>query len=341
LAEPSANSSAAPRSGDAVQRDVVHEVPGDELGRGVVPQRLLDPRVHRRLAGEDALAPPRVCGEVVEGVAEQLRRRLVAGHHHEEEEPDDLVVGHAVALDLGGDQRRRQVVGRPPVPLRDVLPVVLEELHRRLDAGRRDVAQPVLAVDQEVGQPPHLGAVGRRDAEHLGDDVHRHLAGEVADPVEVRGAGRRERRVEVVLGDPPDLRLQLQDAARREAARDQLAQPRLLRRVHRQERHHRVRVRVPGAAVQRDAHRVAVRGIRAQRGVDVGVPRQHPEVVCLVVVQRRLAAQARVDRVRVVLEGVVVGVEVERRRRAVQAGAHEVPARITATTSSSRRASSS
>ena len=46
----------------------------------------------------------------VPGVAEQLGGGLVAGHHHQEEEGDDLLVGQLVAVDLGVDQCRGQVV---------------------------------------------------------------------------------------------------------------------------------------------------------------------------------------------------------------------------------------
>ena len=49
----------------------------------------------------------------------------------------------------------------------------------------------------------------------------------------------------------------------------------------------------------------------AQRRLDVGVARQHPEVVAVVVVDRRLVAQPGVGRVRVGVDLDVVGVEVD------------------------------
>ena len=67
----------------------------------------------------------------------------------------------------------------------------------------------------------------------------------------------------------------------------------LPRRVHAEERHHLVRVRTPGALVDRDAHRVGVDALGADRVLDVGVPGEHPEVVLRVVVERLLVPQRR------------------------------------------------
>ncbi len=63
--------------------------------------------------------------------------------------------------------------------------------------------------------------------------------------------------VEVFDRERTDAWLELRDAPRREAPRDQRAQPIVARRIHREERHRRRRVLVEGVGVERDA--VAVR----------------------------------------------------------------------------------
>ncbi len=186
-----------------------------------------------------------------------------------------------------------------------------------------------LAVHDQVGEPAYLEPVGLGHAHHLGDDVHRQSAGEVGDPVEALTVlGHLQALVEVVVGEPLDLRRELGDPARGEALGDQRAQPLLARRVHAQERRHPVRVGAPGALLDRDTHRVGVDALGADRVLDVGVPGQRPEVVLSVVVQRLLVTTAPVDRVGVLLERVVVRVEDDR--------AHTLPFMITATTASSR-----
>ncbi len=64
----------------------------------------------------------------------------------------------------------------------------------------------------------------------------------------------------------------------------------------------------PGARVERHALRVGNTPSVADAPWHVGVARQRPEVVLLVVVERRLVAQAGVGRVRVLVDLVVVGV---------------------------------
>ena len=77
--------------------------------------------------------------------------------------------------------------------LGDHVGVVADERDGGLDAGRRHVVHALLAVHEQVGQAAQLVAVGRGHADQLGDDVHRQLAGEVADEVE-RAAARAPAR---------------------------------------------------------------------------------------------------------------------------------------------------
>ena len=187
----------------AVQLDVLEQVAGEHLAGGVEAQRLLDPRVDHR--GRRARVRSKTCcelvgvpGQVEERVAEQLGGGLVAGDDHQEQERDDLLVGEPVAVDLGLEQRAGEVVGRPAPALVDHVLVVADQAERGSDAGRRDVVDAVLAVHHEVGLAAYLDAVGLGDAHHLGDDVHRELAGEVGDPVE---AAQLEALGEVAVGE--------------------------------------------------------------------------------------------------------------------------------------------
>jgi hypothetical protein len=49
---------------------------------------------------------------------------------------------------------------------------------------RRNVEHALLAVYEQIGEPPDLDAVGGREADHLRHHIHRELAGEVGDEVE-------------------------------------------------------------------------------------------------------------------------------------------------------------
>ena len=207
------------------------------------------------------------------------------------------------------DQRAGQVVARRTTPLVDHVLVVADQPERRVHRGRRHVVDAVLAVHDDVGLAAYLRAVLLGDAHHLGDDVHRELAGEVGDPVE---AAHLQALGEVAVGQLLDPRQQVVDAARGEAAGDEGAQPLLARRVHAEDRHHLVRVRAPGRLLDRDAPGVGVGALGADRLGDVGVPGQRPQVEGRVVVQRLVLAQPGVDRVGVLLEGVVVRVQRQR-----------------------------
>ena len=101
--------------------------------------------------------------------------------------------------------------------------------------------------------------------------------------------------------------------ARREALADDGAHAGVPRRVHGEERHGPVRVGPEGGRVEAHAEGVGVVVDVAERGQDVGVARVGEEVELLVVEDRRLGAQARVGRVRVLVDGVVVGAVGQRR----------------------------
>ena len=88
--------------------------PDQHLARGVVAEGLLHPVGDPGGVGEGFDTLVGVAPTPVPGIAQQLGGGLVAGHHHEEEEGDDLVVGQLVAVDLGRQQGRGQVVPAGP-----------------------------------------------------------------------------------------------------------------------------------------------------------------------------------------------------------------------------------
>ena len=155
-------------------------------------------------------------------------------------------------------------------------------------------------------QARSVGAVRGRHAEQLADHVHRELAGEVRDEVAaapLRGSASRCSRAIA-----PDPRLELRHAARREAARDQRAHARVPRRIHREERHGGVGVRVEDVLIEGDAV-PAREGLRVLEGGEhVRVARERPEAERVVAVDGRLVAQRAVDGVGVLVDLVGVGV---------------------------------
>ena len=86
--------------------------------------------------------------------------------------PRMCVVGHRLAVDLGGEQLADQVVAGVRLAVRDLRGEEREQLVARLRAQHR-VLQPEL----EHAAHPGRELIGHRlvDAEHLGDDPHRDL----------------------------------------------------------------------------------------------------------------------------------------------------------------------
>ena len=162
----------------------------------------------------------------------------------------------------------------------------------------------LLAVHDQVGQAPHLVAVGGGHADHLRDDVHRQLAGEVAD--EVEGA-LLERRLEKGQGQVPDVRFEVGHPPGREPLGDEGPHAVVAGRVEGVERHVLVGVGPGGGGVEGDAVRGREAGGVAEGGHHVGVARQGPEVELVVAVEGGLVAQAGVGRVGVLVDLVGVG----------------------------------
>ncbi len=211
-----------------------------------------------------------------------------------------------VAVELGLDQRRGQVVGRLLAALRHHVGVVDEQVDRRLDRRRRDVGHAVLAVHHAVGERPQVLAVLLGDPDQLRDHVHRQLAGEFGDEVE---AFVFQGLVQMLLGELEHPGLQLADAARGEALRHQGAQPQVAGVVHGQKRHGPVGLGRARDRVERHAELVRQFGAVAKPLVHVGMSGQRPEAALGVVVERGLVTQSLVVRVGVLVELVVIRIE--------------------------------
>ena len=294
----------AGRDPHAADLHVAGQVPHGELERGAEAQPLLDGAGDQRrvLAQRPLLVGPR--RELLEERGQQARCGLDAGEVEPEDQADDLggrldvVLGERHARDVGLHDVGEQVGARPPAPLLQqpgqVDPRPVGALH-----GVRGepvvVGHPVL---EPVGPRDQLVALlAEREAEEVEEDRVGQRPGELLR--EVDRAALREG-VDQSGGQPTYVGLELGDAARHELPlhhRPQLVVPRVV--DDRQ---------VAGAAlvvggVEVDAGVVDERHRVQQRGPDVVVARERPEVPLLVVVDRRLVAQPLVDREGVLLEG--------------------------------------
>ena len=224
------------------------------------PSRIVSPPHHgvlRAVATEvhDRRGPPQDlldrAGQVAVGVAHQqlvlvgvleervhpvrdgVARRLVAGDRQQQEEEVEVHVRQRLAVDLAAEQRGDDVVAR-------VAPSLLGQLlgvHEHLDLGLEHLlvghrVLRVLGADHAVAPLEDLVAVVAGHADELGDHLERELGGDLDD--EVHLVALRHRRVEHLIGELADVRLELPDHPRGEAAVHQLAVPGVVRRVHQQ-----------------------------------------------------------------------------------------------------------
>ena len=138
------------------------------------------------------------------------------------------------------------------------------------DAGTS--VDALVAVHDTVGQGADAGPVRLGHPHQFGDDVHRQLARELVDVVDSVVDGLLQHGVEVLHGDLGDARLEFANTARGEAFRHQGAQPQMGGIVHREKRHHLVRVRAARDRIERHAVLVGQRGAVAEALQHVAVP---------------------------------------------------------------------
>ena len=204
----------------------------------------------------------------VPGVGQQLGGRLVAGHDHEEEKGDDLVVDEPVACEVGAEQRRGEVLGRPGPAGADHLVEVAGHAKAasipsggmslspstrcmRRSASRRTSARsaagtPIISEMTSIGSRPAKSATKSK------------LAASTAAST-------------CSTARSPDAVLELGHPAGGEGLGHERAHPGVVGRVHGQERHGPVGVGPVGGGVERDAEAVRELGRVAEGAEDVVV----------------------------------------------------------------------
>ena len=165
-------------------------------------------------------------------VRDRVARRLVARRGEQHEVDVELALAQRLERELGDD-----VVLRLLAPLGGQPPAEGEHVERRRARERQvavrvvvgDLVLGVLVAEQPVADLDDLAALLLRDAEDLGEHLHRDLRRDLVHEVEL---ALRQRQVEHLARDLADLLLPHADGARREAPRDQPAQLVVARRVH-------------------------------------------------------------------------------------------------------------
>ena len=236
-------------------------------------------------------------------------RGLVPGPGQQADVAEDLLAGERprrarLVLELGVEQLGHQVVG-------GVLGAPGDVVRERLELGRAVVLGLVrnafLESQALVEVVPDRLLVLLRDTEQHPDDPHRHELAQVRDEIE---AARADEGVERLRAEGPHLGLECLHLLRREDPGEQASVEVVIRRVLEEDG--------PG----RDLHsglddledRASSRdvGLPVEHGrVDVLPATQREELVLLVPIQRRLVAQPLPHRVRVRVDGEVVGVVVD------------------------------
>ncbi len=169
-----------------------------------------------------------VLGERQHPLGDGVASGLVACHRQHDHEEGELVVGELLAVDVGRDQVRDDVRPGTPRLLRGQLHCVGDQFHRRRAAVEIGELGIVIA-DHAVGPVEEFLAVLERHAEQARDGLQRQLGRHLLD--EVAGT-RRGRVLGDALGPLIQVIAQPGDDAWREAARDELPEPSVLRRVH-------------------------------------------------------------------------------------------------------------
>src|SRR5690606_17879816 len=301
------------RDAAAVEDGVLVQHAHGHPDRAGEAQALLD-RVREQLGpGAYELALLGVAGEGGGAVADQADRGLEARDQQPDRLHDQLGRGEPVALLLGADQDRQQVVGEVAPALLDQLGEVGAERlgggdRALLDLGRGGVAGEAV---RGVGRPDREAvAVGDRHPEQLADQRRGDRQRQVGDHVH---RARLERRPEPLGHDLAHPRPPALDGARREGLRHQLAQARVVRRVLLEhELAGALRLR---AARQRPVEPPHPAAHPAQQAHAVRVAGQPPRAQGRLVYGSGLA-QPMESRIRIVVE-----------RRAAQRGLESVPAR--------------
>ena len=138
---------------------------------------------------------------------------------------EELLLAEPFSVELGVEPHADEIVAALFFALGQELFVERAELHERLGHLLGDVLGPVAPQDDEIGDVEHLVVALEGIAEHVADDAHGKRAGDVAHQIAFAAAATRSMSSPTMRAD---LRLELGDAARREAFAHQPALARVL-----------------------------------------------------------------------------------------------------------------
>jgi hypothetical protein len=254
--------------------------------------------------------------------ARRVHGGLVAGVQQQDARADELVLGQALALVQDERELGDEVLAGILAALARERAQVVGELAARPDGVLLHLERGVQLVHlADVGRPrAEQVAIGLRHAEHLGDHGHGQRLGDLGEQVELACPGDA---VDEPVRDRLHPRAQGLDVAGREGFRDQPPHPRVIRRLHVQDPRvdevpeRVVPVREIGMSHLGVGGRVQVRAPEpaiAQERVHVLAARDQVVVRRLVVQDRCMLSQVRVDGVGIGDERQVVGRTAGRRR---------------------------
>ena len=288
-----------------MELDVLGDVAADVRRRRLEAEQLLDGVRDERRVLDQLAALVGVLGQHLAGPADEAGGGLVAGAGDDGDVGEELVAAQAphgagLVLELGVEQLGHDVVGRVLGPPVDVLGELSAVGRCSLDTS---IGSPASVRRLRVDPVADGLLVLLRDAEQHADHAHRHLGAEVGDEVEASGRRRADRGI------------------RAQSSRIFGSSAATFFGVNTRDSRLRWIVCVGGSSKMTTPGGISMSAlmisrIRAppgdervpvdERPLDVVVAAQRVEVVRLVVVERRLVAEAAERRVRV---------GVDRRRR--------------------------
>ncbi len=255
------------------------------LHRTVVAEHLLDERGDRHRVGHQPGPQLGVLREEHRTRGDEIRRRVVAGDHEVQQVAEELLVGEPAIVDLGGEQRADEIVGRRAAPRRE------QRFEHGVDLGVRNFRLGGSTRDRHLGEHVTARVVLSIQTDQIADHRARDRGRVVAHHVETP---TRATIGQQPAGKRTDLRFESADTTGPKACRQQRAPHVVFGWIH------------AGDAVE---HREPIRGRRVPgmvaRGLAyVGEARQHVDTSAFVEQHRLLVTQPCVDGKRIVVEGV-------------------------------------
>ena len=170
---------------------------------------------------------------VVPHVGDGLVGGIAAGGEEEGDEALDLLDVHALALEFGGDDAGNEILAGVLRALPDDGVEVVPDLVAGVDAV--DVILAGAHAGDEALVPVHEGVfIGAVQAEHVGDDAHGELVGELLDELDLAGIGEAlgdvvggllDDRAEELASDRLDVGQERLEAVADELVGDDVAHP--------------------------------------------------------------------------------------------------------------------